>query len=269
MNVGEGRRPSEPAPGVAPLEGRPAIPLARSALVATTLVWTASNVLVKKLYALGLQPGFITAMRFSLSALLMSPFVKRTALSRIGWGLFGAYLMLTSILFLPSEADARAGVSTDIDSDVRAVMLCQELMEPLPRYIADASWDKARSNVNYCTRNLRLKKAMEAVTEKVLALESDVDAADEGIIIANELNDVFTQLDASLYTPIFIVSDSGISDEQRKYADEALMYWGEVRASLRRFLELLPPELEQRNVEAVKSIHVPLGRETVALPSHE
>jgi drug/metabolite transporter (DMT)-like permease len=50
------------------------------ALVGTTLVWAANNILVKKLYALGLQPGMVTAARFSLSALVLSPFATWQAL---------------------------------------------------------------------------------------------------------------------------------------------------------------------------------------------
>lgn len=54
--------------------------LARMALVGTTIVWAANNILVKKLYALGLQPGLVTAARFSLSALVLSPFATWRAL---------------------------------------------------------------------------------------------------------------------------------------------------------------------------------------------
>ena len=53
---------------------------ARAALVATTVVWTANNVLVKLLYARGLPPGFVTAARFSLSALFMLPMVRWSTL---------------------------------------------------------------------------------------------------------------------------------------------------------------------------------------------
>lgn len=39
----------------------------------------------------------------------------------------------------------------------------------------------------------------------------------QGIEIMAELENVFTQMDASVYTPIFIPSDEGISPEQEKY----------------------------------------------------
>jgi drug/metabolite transporter (DMT)-like permease len=60
--------------------GLSSLTLARLALVGTTLVWAANNVLVKKLYRLGLQPGMVTAVRFSLSALVLSPFATWQAL---------------------------------------------------------------------------------------------------------------------------------------------------------------------------------------------
>lgn len=58
----------------------PSLALARAALVATTVVWAINNVIVKKLYRVGLQPGMITAVRFSASALLMLPFARARTL---------------------------------------------------------------------------------------------------------------------------------------------------------------------------------------------
>lgn len=64
----------------------------------------------------------------------------------------------------------------------------------------------------------------------------------EGMDIMGEMANTMTQLDASLYTPLFIASDEGVSVEQQKYQTQARGYYGDAVAYLERFLSMVPPE---------------------------
>ena len=182
-----------------------------------------------------------------------------TLLSRRRCILSSALLIFLATL-TPSSLSARS-TRPDVDTSVQAVVLCRQLLEPIPRYVSSASWDKARSNVNYCTRNLRLHTAMLTVTREVLTPSVGQAASDEGMVLANELDNIFTQLDASLYTPIFMPSNDEITTGQRKYANEALIYLQEAREHLERFVQLLPESLRERNLERAAARRLPLERE--------
>ncbi|KAK4535054.1 hypothetical protein CDCA_CDCA03G1079 [Cyanidium caldarium] len=182
-----------------------------------------------------------------------------TLLSRRRCILSSALLIFLATL-TPSSLSARS-TRPDVDASVQAVVLCRQLLEPIPRYVSSASWDKARSNVNYCTRNLRLHTAMLTVTREVLTPSVGQAASDEGMVLANELDNIFTQLDASLYTPIFMPSNDEITTGQRKYANEALIYLQEAREHLERFVQLLPESLRERNLERAAARRLPLERQ--------
>jgi hypothetical protein len=116
------------------------------------------------------------------------------------------------------------------------------------RSINEGSWDKARTNVNYCTRILAFHKKMHTAADTLVG-----DAFYDGTDIAEELVNTFTQLDASVYTPIFIASEDGVSVEQRKYQKEALDYLEEAHVYLDKFLALFPSSAVSTAQEAAKA----------------
>jgi hypothetical protein len=79
--------------------------------------------------------------------------------------------------------------------------MCEVVLRALPRYLDRGEWDKARTGISYCTRFLALKKNMQAAAES-LGDEEYYDAMDS----VTELPELFTQMDASVYTPLFIPS---------------------------------------------------------------
>ncbi len=177
-------------------------------------------------------------------------------------GLVAAAWMTTSAPWLPPVPSAAAGqYSIGMDRGVQAVIICRELLEPIPRYVEEGAWDRARSNVNYCTRTLRLKTALRAVTDRLLTPENDLDSHETAMRLSNDLPNLMTQLDATLYTPIFIASDQGVSPGQRKYGNEALDYLQQAEEMLDRYLELLPTDLVSRNAAAAAQMRVPLERQ--------
>jgi hypothetical protein len=79
--------------------------------------------------------------------------------------------------------------------------------------------------------------------------------------VSSDLPNVMTQLDATLYTPIFMASDQGVSPAQRKYGDEALGYLEQAKQMLDHYLSLLPSEVTARNAAAAAQMRVPLERQ--------
>lgn len=139
---------------------------------------------------------------------------------------------------VPTEAAEKL---SKLESAVVPVVMCRKVMKPVARYIEEGSWDKGRTNVNYCTRVLALRSHMRQAAE-----ELGGDEFYEGMDIMGEIVNTMTQLDASLYTPLFIASDEGISFEQRKYQTEARAYYKEALEDLDRFLSIVPTDSLER-----------------------
>lgn len=114
-------------------------------------------------------------------------------------------------------------------------------MTPVRRYIDEGAWDKGRTNVNYCTRILALRKNMKTVAEQ-LSGDDYYDALD----ITADLDNTMTQLDASLYTPLFIPADDGVSVEQAKYQRQASEYYSNALDYIDSFLSKLPTDVLER-----------------------
>jgi hypothetical protein len=148
------------------------------------------------------------------------------------------------------SAGARAASKQQLtpEAAIMPVAMCVHVLEPVERYINEGSWDKARTNVNYCTRILALRKKMHTAADTLVG-----DAFYDGTDIAEELVSTFTQLDASVYTPIFIASEDGVSVEQRKYQKEALEYLEEAHAYLDKFLALFPRSAVSTAQQAAKA----------------
>lgn len=108
-------------------------------------------------------------------------------------------------------------------------------MTPVSRYIEEGQWDKGRTNVNYCTRILAVRRNMRDSAD-LLQGDNYYDAMD----IMGELDNTMTQLDASLYTPLFIPADDGISPEQQKYQTQARAFYAQAIDLLDGFISLVP-----------------------------
>jgi len=62
-------------------------------------------------------------------------------------------------------APALAAKESKFESGLRGICECERVMQPVRRYIEAGQWDKARTNINYCTRNLRLKTVMKQASD--------------------------------------------------------------------------------------------------------
>ena len=118
-------------------------------------------------------------------------------------------------------------------------------MGPVSGYIEVGAWDKGRTNVNYCTRVLAMRKNMKQAAD-LLQGEEYYDALD----IMGEMENVMSQLDASLYTPLFIPADEGdITPEQQKYQTQAKGFYSQAIDGLEKFLSLIPKQALSKSID--------------------
>lgn len=158
--------------------------------------------------------------------------VRRRALLRL------CPLALAAACARPASGDA--GLSA-LETAAVPVAMCRKVLRPVARYIEAGEWDRGRTNVNYCTRVLALPKRIKEAAEFL-----DDAGYFTAMDAAGELDNLLSQLDASLYTPLFIPSDEGISLPQRKYQDQAREFYAASIAYLDAVLDVLPAESAEK-----------------------
>ena len=117
----------------------------------------------------------------------------------------------STLFTLTSSAAAVAAVTTTgvgnsvgkLERLTAPIVMCQRLMGPVDRYISEGAWDKGRTNVNYCTRILAMRKNMK---EAATLLQGD--AYYDALDIMGDMENIMSQLDASLYTCLLYTSPS-------------------------------------------------------------
>ncbi|KAA8497779.1 hypothetical protein FVE85_5364 [Porphyridium purpureum] len=125
------------------------------------------------------------------------------------------------------------------------VVQSQRSLKKASVYLDKANWDKARTYVVYCTRKLRLRSSMKKGAELMADQSKFVDAME----CAAELDNILTQLDASIYTAIFIppgLDDDGfeiLAPEALRYQAEGRAYYAEAMSFLDTYVSLFPAEL--------------------------
>lgn len=139
-------------------------------------------------------------------------------------------------------AAAAAKKDGKLDKLTAPIIMCRRVMQPVGRYIEEGAWDKGRTNVNYCTRVLAMRKNMRDAAD-LLTGDSYYDALD----IMGEMVNNMSQLDASLYTPLFIPADDGqVTSEQGKYQSQARGFYNDAVDGLDNFLALVPRDVMEK-----------------------
>lgn len=153
-----------------------------------------------------------------------------------------ALIALSSFLLLrfPNMTPpVHAATAAQLERLITPIVMCQRLMTPVDKYITDGAWDKGRTNVNYCTRVLAMRRNMKDAAQ-LLQGDAYYDALD----IMGDMENIMSQLDASLYTPLFIPADEGdITPEQSKYQTQARGFYMQAVDGFDRFLKLVPDDV--------------------------
>lgn len=130
---------------------------------------------------------------------------------------------------------------------------CRAALPPIRGYLNAGKWDKARTNVNYCTRVLRLATNIRLYAS-ALGGDSYYDALD----VLSDVMNLTTQLDASAYTAGFIPADEGeIPTEAQKYLDQGLAFLDEVEGLMDQLLALSGGNVERVKAKA-KNVPLPI-----------
>lgn len=145
----------------------------------------------------------------------------------------GCTAAVFAALLAPRAASADAAAAARAEG-LRTAAMCVRVLGPVDRYVREGAWDRARTNVNYCSRVLAVKKRMVAAAE---AMEKDEDYL-VAMEAAAEVTQLLTVADTSVYTAVFIPSDEGVNPEQRQYQRAAFAALDEARSYLSKFLEI-------------------------------
>lgn len=145
---------------------------------------------------------------------------------------------LAPLAALAQQAQARAK-NTSLETMTAPIVMCRRVMNPVLRYIDQGAWDKGRTNVNYCTRVLGMRRNMRDAAE-LLQGDAYYDALDT----MGEMDNIMSQLDASLYTPLFIPGEDGqITIEQNRYQVDARGFYAQAIDGLDKFLSVVPSDI--------------------------
>lgn len=152
---------------------------------------------------------------------------------------------LLTFATLATLAPSSAHAADNLEKLSTPIVMCRRLMGPIPKYIAEGAWDKGRTNVNYCTRVLAMRRNIRQAAELLQG-----DAYYDALEIMGDMENVMSQLDASLYTGLFIPTDDDgtVALEQRVYQQQAVAFYEQAVAGLDRFLGLLPNDVLQKAV---------------------
>ena len=173
-------------------------------------------------------------IRASLSSEQRYHLSRRQALTSLAQSVLA--VILGSQTRTPAMAAGQPALSK-MEKALVPVVMCRTVMVPVRRYIEEGSWDRARTNVNYCTRNLALKRRIRDTAENGLQGDAFYDALET----AGSLDNTMTQLDSSIYVPIFIPpADEGFSAEQLKYQEQARGFYQDAIGMLDRLLGSVP-----------------------------
>lgn len=144
----------------------------------------------------------------------------RTAATRRSVLQLAAIALSTSVI---PNVSVSAKEAPSLEGELASIVASRNVLNPVGRYIRTGQWDRARTNVNYATKVLALKRRIRGAAEFL-----DGDAYYTFLELATELEDTLVQLDATVYTPIFISGadddEYGVSVEQRKYQTAAVQY---------------------------------------------
>ncbi|KAK1863405.1 hypothetical protein I4F81_005961 [Pyropia yezoensis] len=140
-----------------------------------------------------------------------------------------------------------------LDEPLTALVQCRAALPPIRGYLNAGKWDKARTNVNYCTRVLRLATNIRSYAG-ALGGDSYYDALD----VLSDVMNLTTQLDASAYTAGFIPADEGeIPAEAQKYLEQGLRFLDEVEGLMDQLLALGGENVDRVKAKA-KNVPLPI-----------
>jgi hypothetical protein len=102
------------------------------------------------------------------------------------------------------------------------LLISQDILIPSHKYFEMSQFDAARTNVNYITRQLGIRKSIGAAVIEGAELCDDAELVEEASELAAVADSTFTNYDSSIYTVIFIPpgEDLGLPKGSEKYFEQ-------------------------------------------------
>ncbi|CAM9442236.1 unnamed protein product [Sphacelaria rigidula] len=158
----------------------------------------------------------------------------------------GAALGLAT-LFTPTLTRPAAAVTASLDELTANIILAKEVFKPTLQYLKAEQFDAARTNTNYITNFLNIKKNIDALIVSASEFVDDVDLLEQAVDRAQEAQALFTNFDASVYTIIFIPADASgvLPPGAEKYLKQAYGFYDDINKLLDFYINLVPPEARE------------------------
>eukprot|EP00903_Cladosiphon_okamuranus_P012890 g12036.t1 len=159
--------------------------------------------------------------------------------SVVGGGTLGLAAVFSPALSKPAAAAAQS--LEDLEADI---MLCKEIFKPTLQYLKAEQFDAARTNTNYISRVINIKKKIDAFIVQANDVVDDVDTLEKAFDMAQEVDALFTNFDSSVYTIIFIPTDASgvLPPGAEKYLKQGYGFYDDINKVLDFYIGLVPPE---------------------------
>jgi len=171
-------------------------------------------------------------------ALLPENMQRKSFLKILASGFFIGSSMASS-----NAAPAFADTKNSFEQNLANILLSKKVLEPALRYIQIGQYDPARTNVNFCVNQLKLRKALVAAVDEAQDFVEDFDLLSEAIEFVTRADNIIVQLDSSIYTMIFIpVESSDLPPDAIKFQKQCFLYYDLTLKGLDEVIALATPE---------------------------
>ncbi|CAM9136984.1 unnamed protein product [Discosporangium mesarthrocarpum] len=150
--------------------------------------------------------------------------------------------------FSPVASRSAAAVPMNLVELDAQLMLCKEIFRPTLQYLKAQQFDAARTNTNYITRFLNVKKTIDALVVAANDIVEDPEVMEKAVDLAQEAEATFTNFDSSVYTIIFIPGDENgvLPPGAEKYLKQAYGYYNDILQLFDFYITLVPPDTQEK-----------------------
>lgn len=177
--------------------------------------------------------------------------------SVMGGGALGLAAAFSPALSKPAAAAAQSLEELEAD-----LIICKEIFKPTLQYLKAEQFDAARTNTNYISRVINIKKKIDSFIVLANDVVDDVDTLEKAFDMAQEVDALFTNFDASVYTIIFIPADADgvLPPGAEKYLKQAYGFYDDINKVLDFYIGLAPPETKAAAEKLLPAKRTPLPK---------
>eukprot|EP00953_Heterococcus_sp_UTEX-ZZ885_P030606 16164-Heterococcus_DN1.PRE.2 len=126
--------------------------------------------------------------------------ISMSAVSRRSFAAASANALVSAAAVLAKPAAGVAAPQIPFEDAIANLMLAKDVLIPSHKYFEMSQFDAARTNVNYITRQLGIRKSIGAAVIEGAELCDDAELVEEASELAAVADSTFTNYDSSIYT---------------------------------------------------------------------